>query len=286
MTNKEKAREKQKERVLEWLENRELIRIPLEKLVIPETGIDHTEGIVETEEDILNNGLIAPISVCGPYEDGSYHVVDGGRRIHAFHRLFQDGMIPCYVIDGDLTERDVKFLALSANRVQRRSFNSINIQYAQMLYDEYADGLIREHYLSSAISNLTGISARQARKYLNVVANGSEEVIQSVSAEKIGIADADLIVTATSDERQQERLVSLCRDSSYGTKREVLDKIQDGSIFKDLKKKDNDEIILSLMQKKLIAKASSSLKGILDSDIPKSELKEIKILCKKFCKKF
>lgn len=287
MTNKEKVKEQQKGRVLEWLDSRKLERIPLDKLVIPDTGIDHQEALDDAESSILNNGLLVPVSVCGPYDNGTYQVIDGARRIHVFKKMFEDQQIPCYVIDGALTERDVKYLALACNKEHRKSFNSINIQYAQMLYGEYADGLIREHYLSGAISNLTGISSRQARKYLNVVANGSEELIRSVSDDMVGIADANLIVTATADEEKQNRLAELCQSSSYGTKREILKKIQDGTIFEELdKEQDDDEIILNVMQQKMIKKAESSLRCILGSDIPKKDLKKLKKLCKDVCKKY
>ena len=76
-TNKEKARKKAEARVIKGMETRKFECIPKEQLIVmTDDGINHQDNIKDMQDEILDNGLLSPISVVGPYPDGTYYVVD------------------------------------------------------------------------------------------------------------------------------------------------------------------------------------------------------------------
>lgn len=274
---------KKQERVIRLLEERTFQILPIERLQIQEDLLDSSANLEEMEEEIYDHGLLSPISVVGPYKDGSYKIVDGGRRINIFRKFFS-GQIPCYVVsDGNISEKDAKLLAISANKVHRPNDHLLNLKYAEILLEESIDGFIEERHLPAVHSNLTGVSQRQARKYIRIVENGSELLMNALKDRDIGISEADAIINAWGDNiEEQNYCVEICKKIPQGYKKEILHEIKSKNICSTQQKS------LSQMKiSRLITITEHSLQDFMDMDIKNpNDVHVILELCQAICEKY
>ena len=127
--NKTKLRKAKEKRTEKLLKTREFTMLPLSQIVIPENrGIDSDSKMDEMTEELLEHGLLSPVSVAGPYEDGTYKVIEGARRIKSLRTFIKKSEIPCYIVAEAVSDREMQLLALGANRVHREDDVSLNIK--------------------------------------------------------------------------------------------------------------------------------------------------------------
>ena len=104
--NKTKLRKAKEKRTEKLLKTREFTMLPLSQIVIPENrGIDSDSKMDEMTEELLEHGLLSPVSVAGPYEDGTYKVIEGARRIKSLRTLIKKSEIPCYIVAEAVSDR-------------------------------------------------------------------------------------------------------------------------------------------------------------------------------------
>lgn len=226
-TNKDKARKKAEARVIQGMETRKFECIPKEKLIVMmDDGINHQDNIKDMQDEILDNGLLSPISVVGPYPDGTYYVVDGARRVNSLD-FVGNHKIPCYVVgDKNLTKKEVAVLALCANKIKRNNDMTLKVRYTQFIYQEYADGVIDRHTVTDTVRKVLNVSPRQARKYINIVENGSENVQNELANGNISINEANAIVNNNVEEDRQDAWLHQVKNLGYGQHNEMLERIK------------------------------------------------------------
>ena len=274
---------KKQERVIRLLNERFFQLISIECLQIQEDVLDSKANLDQMEEEIYDDGLLSPISVIGPYQDGSYKIVDGGRRVNIFRKFFS-GQIPCYVVsDGNVSEKDAKLLAISANKVHRPNDHLLNIKYAEILLEESVDGLIEERHLPAVHSDLTGVSQRQARKYIRIVENGSESLMSALKDGEIGICEADTIInTWGSDIKEQDYCVEVCKNTPQGYKKDILNEIKHKHICSSQQKS-----LSQIKTTRLITDTEHSLQSFMNGNIENSDdIQRILELCQAICQKY
>lgn len=224
MTLNEKINNMAIERVKSLFASRQLQHIDRDLLdIVDEVGIDHEFELEEMQEEIFQNGLLSPLSVVGPYPNGRYTIIDGARRLNAMGFL-GECKIPCYVIECDnLSQKDVTMLALSCNMVKRNDI-SLKMAYTEICCLDAAAGKIKVSQIPEILSNATGMSERQARKYRKIAMDGSEDVITAFENGEISINDAETIVRHPVEE--QPELVEKYKGLKYGEKARAI--IEDG----------------------------------------------------------
>lgn len=228
--NKEKLEKKKIERVKGLMESREFRKIPLGKITIPENrGIDSDTGLDVLTEEIMEHGLISPVSVAGPYEDGTYKVVEGARRIKSLRSILKGNSIPCYVVAGAVTDRELQLLALGANRVHREDDASLNVKYAQIVFDECVEGWVEEHHTAATLAEMSGLTKKQARKYMRLTKNGTKKLQEAVSQSRMSVDMASAIISAAPDDAaQQNRMADVLSDLPYGTQKAMIAGVKSG----------------------------------------------------------
>ena len=224
MTNKEKNEKKARNRILSLFKKRRLQHIKPELLdVIEVDGMDHAYNLQEMEDEIFQNALLAPLSVCGPYPNGHYYIIDGARRLNAIMNMEFLGKelgVPCYVIECDnLSKKDITLLAIKCNTIKRNDI-SMNVVYTEQLLDLSAEGVIAKKDVSKMLSQQTGMSDRQARKYRSIVENGSSSLLDSFKDKRISINAAEMIAKKPEDE--QEELIEQFEGLNYGEKSKAI----------------------------------------------------------------
>lgn len=230
LENKTKLRKAKEARVAEYLKTREFRMVPLEEIEISITlGIDSDVGLDELTEEILEHGLLSPVSIAGPYEDGKYRVIEGARRIKSLRSFLKGNKIPCYLVAGAVSDKEMQLLALGANRVHREDDASLNVKYAQIIFDECVDGLIEERYASKALAEITGMTPRQSRKYMKVTKEGTSKVLSAVAGSILPIDLAtEIVKAAPDDDKQQDRMAEVLSSRPYGTKKALVNGVKRG----------------------------------------------------------
>lgn len=228
--NKTKLRKAKEKRTEKLLKTREFTMLPLSQIVIPENrGIDSDSKMDEITEELLEHGLLSPVSVAGPYEDGTYKVIEGARRIKSLRTFIKKSEIPCYIVAEAVSDREMQLLALGANRVHREDDVSLNIKYAQIIFDDCVDGKIEELHAPAALSKITGLTVKQSRKYMRITREGTDVVQKAVSDGKLPINLAQEIVKAApDDEAQQNRMVEALEDRNHGTQNAYIKAVKNG----------------------------------------------------------
>lgn len=215
MTNEKKLEAAKKARVEKLLEKRKLEMIKMTKIEVPSAVtavIDSDSDIQVMTEEILDHGLLSPISVVGPYDDGTYKVVEGSRRIKALRTFLKGNKVPCYVVSGAAPDKQLQVLALAANKCHRKSDAALNLKYAEIIFEEVIDDKIPEREATGTLSKMTGISSRMARSYMNIAKKGSEEVRDAVASKDISV-DLGVAIAANYDEDQQNRILDVVKNA-------------------------------------------------------------------------
>ena len=130
-----------------------------------------------------------------------------------------------------LTElSDGKWNIVSADGMCRKENSStVNMKYAQIIYDQCNDKGINECHASTILANLTGISDRQARKYMRVVSKGSEQIQDEVANSNLSINIATAIInTAPNNAEKQDRIMDAISDLSYEAAKAVIQALRSG----------------------------------------------------------
>lgn len=152
---------------------------------------DSEESYRELAASIESTGLIHPIAV-RQVDAIKYEIVSGERRFRAIKKYLGWKTIRCTVFDG-LTDNQFKLKLISANLEVREYSSNDKIRYYEMyrnlLLKMKEDGEFKGA-IQKSLSNLLGISERQARKYKTILDKIDDEGKQAVFSGEIGIEEA------------------------------------------------------------------------------------------------
>lgn len=217
---------KRRARVDRLLKDREVAYLPHSSLVImDDDGINHDADAERVDEEILKNGLLQPITVAGPYDDNTYLVIDGARRVKSL--AFAKNDIPCYVIGGkEITHKEAIELAISANKIHRSSDVALKMRYVEYVYDQSALGLVDRPHLGEIIAEGTSMTPRMAREYIRVVEEGSDELKEAVSQSDISVEDANRIISVEKSDEGQKKWLDKFKNAKWGSKNAIKNELK------------------------------------------------------------
>ena len=100
----------------------ELCYIDEEQIVPNPLNHFSVEGIEEMAGSLRSYGIVTPLTVIGPYGDGTFRLIAGERRLTAFRKLLEEGELIFTISDNGLgmTEEQVNGL-LKENTVHASS---------------------------------------------------------------------------------------------------------------------------------------------------------------------
>lgn len=161
----------------------------------------------DLKNSIVTNGLITPISVIGPNEDGDYVLIAGERRLNIYTELYNEGNekykeMPVYVVGTiDMGETEQKLLIEASNLDTRDGYDK-NIHYLNVikLLKQYKaeNKLSRIEYVKMREQYLK-ISPRYARFYETIFNKGSEELIDMVKTGEVSVSRAGRLASIPED---------------------------------------------------------------------------------------
>lgn len=254
--------------------------------VMEGTSLDHSYKLDRLAQDIGEaSRLLSPLTVVGPYDDGTYLVVDGGRRLLTLRDMGIDH-IPCYIVGGaSTTIEQATLLALNANRSQRPSSPSEVACYAKMIIQEEKAGNINPKSSELILSKGYGISGRLARKYLSFAERAPEKLVDEVINKGLKFHYADAILRGyeaqirKKDKKGEETLqmlIDLFYSPDFKTKNKanIIKIVGDGKI----KFKDGKAVVdqIKITSDSNIMRARNYVKSVTTSDnVKKADLKPL-----------
>lgn len=158
-------------------------------------GIDHDFMVDNIANDIDEaNKILSPLTVVGPYNDGKYIVVDGGRRLNALRKMGIE-TAPCYLVgDASVSVRNAAALALNANRSQRGSNSRQIASFAKFLTEEARQGNINPKAREAILCNNYCVSPRMARKYILLADRAPAKLLNAVMNDGFKVNWAEAII--------------------------------------------------------------------------------------------
>lgn len=143
-------------------------------------------------ESLEIHGLISPLSVIGPREDGKYEILAGCRRYQAIceinkkhgKEVFQD--VACYLIGNSSMNKTVQQLLIEVSNLEVRDFNRNDhrLQVARLVKQMADDGMIEQSSVAKRMAKVLSIDPRYSRMYLSIAEKGTDNLIHAVIDKK------------------------------------------------------------------------------------------------------
>lgn len=166
--------------------------------------------LTDLKNTIEQFGILSPISVIGPYDDGSYRIISGHRRYTSWCELCEEGRVngkvPYYIVgDKDMPERE-QYIRILISNIEAREENTSNIYKAELLEvikQMAEEGEIREKAISGKMAEYMKTSTRYARYWTRVFGSDNEELKELVKDNKLSIKNADKIISMDEEEQAE-----------------------------------------------------------------------------------
>ena len=253
MDNETRMRRIRERRAKEKLTSRTFSRIRADKLRYAffeaEQNTDEKELLNHTIETY---GMLQPLSVCGPYSDGTYKIVDGARRFAAFREMPGTDKIlfPCYIVEKDVCDEELQLLRLAANISQKESSKAMVFAYVELYETRAANGLIPDGCVSSFAAKDCNMTTRHINIFRGIWRNGSQEIIDAVSTDSIPIKVAYDIVTAFPGNKEVQNAEALLYAAAETNNEKKAAKARLDAVVQAAKAGEHDMATLEAMARK------------------------------------
>ena len=202
---------------------------------------DYNEYEMTDIDDLAGNikvlGLIEPLSVIGPDDNGKYTLISGERRYRAMLKLRDEApilysLVPCHIVGpSDMDDKEQRILIETAN-VETRSINKSKamLKVVEILHEMEDDGNIEHKEITKKAKEYLSVSARYSRIVNQVFEKASDDVKELVKEGSVGMVNAAAITSLKEDKQK-----------------EVIDTIKDGGNVKEsIQKARNEQVIEQL----------------------------------------
>lgn len=164
--------------------------IPLEQLVPSPHNTYAPENIEDLAKNIKACGLLTPLTVIGPNDEGKFEIVSGERRFRAISMIHEENPdflpeVPCHIIDLEMDDLR-KQLAIEISNVEtrdhiQREHHRFNIV---RLFNQLAEqGDMNQRQIANELAAAMKTSDRYSRMYAAVYKHGIEAVMEGVKSD-------------------------------------------------------------------------------------------------------
>ena len=164
--------------------------LPMDKIKLSDCNIRKREpkrGLESLKESMGSKGLLQPVTVIGPKDDGTYELIMGQRRFLAAEDLGWKE-ISAIVIKGPVDRITKIEMSLSENIHSQEPFDSDILEAFRILFKE-------KYYKVTEIQKEVGISTTAAYDYIWLL-EAPKEIVDLIRPERLPRAKAAEIVKA------------------------------------------------------------------------------------------
>lgn len=197
------------------ISKQEQVSIAIDKLKASPLNSYEMTDIDDLKMDIMTYGLLVPLTVCGPNEDGMYEILSGHRRYEAIRRAREEGnlsdydKITCMIVgNDDLSDIKKKLIIEVTNLTARRDFNEEAHRFTVIdcLKKLVEEGEEDERNIVKRAANYFGTSERYAGMYKSIMEKGTKE-LQEVAKDGTIASISDLQRLSAMDEETQNEAI-------------------------------------------------------------------------------
>lgn len=184
-----------------------------------------TDSYKDFKEGIHTFGIQSPISVVGPYPDGTYEIIAGERRYLAAKELYEEGdekfrFVPALIIGtSDMNDLEKELRIEMSNLEVRDDINlhehRLNvIQIVKRMMDNKEDSeelsdRKKTVCFNNMVQHYLKITPRYRRYYVSIFDDGSDALKEMFKENKLPVKTASLI--SQQPEMEQDRIVKEIR---------------------------------------------------------------------------
>lgn len=163
------------------------VYLPLKSLEPSVLNSYEVGDLEDLASSIRSCGILSPLTVVGPNEDGVYEILAGERRYRALSLIQEkDGVeynqVPCHIVGDSNLDQTIKKLIIEISNLETREFNrDVHRLQVVSLYKELADkGTIEQQDIVRRVQNSLKVSPRYARMYVSIFKNAIPELRAAV----------------------------------------------------------------------------------------------------------
>lgn len=194
--------------------NNEIIFLSKEQIEVNPLNNWDNGNLKDLIDSIENIGLITPLSVIGPIENGLYRLISGERRYKSICQITENSkenfQIPCYIVgESDMSKEMQCILIETANlEVRETDIRTVNEHRANVMEQllVLADNKeIKEHNIAAKAAEIFKVSDTYARFWQRIFRKGIPPLKEMVKNGELGIKSANQI--ARHSEEEQEKAI-------------------------------------------------------------------------------
>lgn len=165
---------------------------------------------------IKKYGLIEPLTIWGPTENGKAIVLSGGRRTLALREICgEDEMIPCYLLSYSMTgEEEYNHIEESNahnRKLRKRDIQRYRYQLMTKLKESLEKGQIDRSDIPKMFAETTGCTVRLGRSYTKIFLDGAPEIRDAVGEGMLNAMPAASLLDVVPYKKQAEVAEELCK---------------------------------------------------------------------------
>jgi hypothetical protein len=246
-----------------------VMMVPYDKLSCSSLNKFAIEDMEELKASIETLGLLTPLSIVGPNEDGKYEILSGERRYRAIGALREDSTgvfdgVPCLIVGTCDMHNDEKELLIEVANIESRDIKNKDahrFKIVKLLQSLEGNEAIRQRGYAKKLTSLLGVSERYANMIKTIYVDGTDELKDAMLDENVKTRVVEAGKIAKLPVEHQKAYVDMVKGGE--TSWDAYDKIKD-KIAEDNNKE--AEVRESVLSGKILEKnAKSDADAFFDS---------------------
>ena len=194
------------------IQNAKLEQIDISQLMPSSLNTYDTSDIADLRGNIEACGLITPLTVIGPFDDGMYQIMSGERRFKALTQLIADGyehfkIVPCYVCGASNMPDVERQLLIEAANLESREYteeerNKHRIRVIRIIKAMAATNNEKHQWVLKKAEAYMSCSERYRKMYLRIIEENDESMIGMIEQGNLSIPQANAILGMNEEDRK------------------------------------------------------------------------------------
>ena len=194
--------------------NNEIIFLTKEQIEVNPLNNWDNGNLRDLVDSIKTLGLVTPLSVIGPMENGVYRLISGERRYKSIceitEKTDEEFQIPCYIVGASDMSKEMQCVLIETANLEVRETDTktinehrANVMEQLLILSDNAE--IKEHNVASKAAEIFKTSDTYARFWQRIFRKGIDPLKEMVKAGELGVKTANQIAKYT--DKEQEKAV-------------------------------------------------------------------------------
>nr|WP_317428775.1 ParB N-terminal domain-containing protein [uncultured Blautia sp.] len=192
--------------------NNEIIFLTKEQIEVNPLNNWDNGNLRDLVDSIKTLGLVTPLSVIGPMENGLYRLISGERRYKSICEITaktkEEFSIPCYIVGTSEMSEEMQCILIETANLEVRETDTktinehrANVMEQLLILSDNAE--IKEHNVASKAAEIFKTSDTYARFWQRVFRKGIPPLKEMVKSGDLGVKTANQIANHTEEEQKK-----------------------------------------------------------------------------------